>query len=273
MFQRIKQLRTSDAVVHQIEELILGGVLRPGERLPAERDLATELDVSRPVLREAFKILEVRGLICSKRGGGTFIADVIGPIFSEPIVSLIERHPVATSDYLEYRRDMEATAAGHAAMRATPADHRNLRDIVARMQSAYEADDRQLEAELDIEFHQAVGEAAHNVILMHSLRSCYRLLENGVFFNRGRLYDHPTAREMVLKQHAFIADCIIAGDPDGARKASTDHIDYVRSAMAEAEQRAERGALADIRRQHRSQASETQPSERPVRRRKTSTSL
>ena len=76
--------------------------------------------------------------------------------------------------------------------------------------------DPQREAELDVELHNAVGEAAHNIILLHALRSCYRLLENGVFFNRQRLYNHPTARRTVHEQHQEIIKRILAGDAEGA---------------------------------------------------------
>ncbi|WP_417666550.1 FadR/GntR family transcriptional regulator [Roseibium sp.] len=263
VFRKIDQVRTAESVIQQVEELILSGLLRPGDQLPPERDLALKTEVSRPVLREALKTLEMRGLLISRRGGGTYVADVIGPVFSEAVIALIERHPHATADYLEFRKDIEALAAGHAAERATPADHDILRDLVERMQKAYDAENLQLEAELDIEFHQAVGEAAHNIILMHSLRSCYRLLENGVFLNRDRLYDHPTARTRVLEQHKLIAERIIAGDAKGAREASAAHIEYVREAMEEADNRAARGALADIRLQRRTQSAKT-ASSRPL---------
>ncbi|WP_289032421.1 FCD domain-containing protein [uncultured Roseibium sp.] len=256
MFRKVDQGRTADAAAKQIEELILRGVLNPGDRLPPERDLCVEMDVSRPVLREALKLLEERNLLTSRQGGGTFVADVIGPIFSDAVIAMIERHPSATTDYLEFRRDMEATAASHAANRASATDHSTLKEIIDRMEAAHLAEDHRQEAELDIELHQAIGEAAHNVILLHSLRSCYRLLSNGVFFNRQRLYDHPTARATLLEQHKEIVDRITSGDAAGARDASQRHVDFVRSALAEAEDIQNRDELADLRRQQRHQSTQ-----------------
>ncbi|WP_417675773.1 FCD domain-containing protein [Roseibium sp.] len=252
MFRKAPPIRTADAVVQQIEELILNGVLRPGDRLPPERELASEIDVSRPVLREALKLLEERGLLTSRQGGGTFVADVIGPIFSEPIIALIERHPTAIADYLEFRHDMEGTAAAHAAERATASDRKILTDVLAQMDAAYESGDAAREVELDVDLHHAVGEAAHNIILLHALRSCYRLLENGVFYNRQRLYHHPTARRAVLEQHKRIVDRILAGDPDGARQASHDHIDFVAAALKEAERAEGWQEVSDLRLKQRS---------------------
>jgi GntR family transcriptional repressor for pyruvate dehydrogenase complex len=247
MFQKIDHMRSADAVVEQIEELILHGILRSGDRLPAERDLVAQVDVSRPVLRDALKTLEDRGLLTSRQGGGTYVADLIGTVFSDPIVDLIGRHPSANNDYLEFRKDIEGLAAAHAATRATEADRTILKRIITDMEDAYESGDRAREAELDVEFHQAVGEAAHNLILLHTLRACYRLLSNGVFFSQLKLYHHPTARETILDQHRAIAEAILSGDPDTARTASEEHIDFVRSAQAEMARQGSREEIADMR--------------------------
>ncbi|MFB9171835.1 FadR/GntR family transcriptional regulator [Roseibium salinum] len=248
MFQPVDHQKTAAAVVEQIEDLILKGVLQSGDKLPAERDLAEQLAVSRPVLRDALKILEDRKLIEARRGGGTFVADLIGPIFSEAIVQLIARHPTAVNDYFEFRRGIESQAAAQAAGRAAPSDIARLDEIIREMQAAHDSADLAAESRLDVAFHHAVGEAAHNVVMLHTLRSCYRLLENGVFYNRGRLYDHPTARIELLQQHKAIADAIRQADPDRARKASEDHIDYVRGTLDDTREMDRREQLAGLRR-------------------------
>jgi GntR family transcriptional repressor for pyruvate dehydrogenase complex len=133
IFRAISQNRTSDAVIDQIERLILEGVLRSGDQLPAERELASKLDVSRPVLRTALKELEERNLIRTQHGGGTFIANVVGTVFSDEVFELIRRHPKAHSDYFEFRRDLEGVTAEHAARRATDADKLILTSIMEVM--------------------------------------------------------------------------------------------------------------------------------------------
>ncbi|PVB63130.1 FadR/GntR family transcriptional regulator [Labrenzia sp. 011] len=247
MFQPVEHQKTADAVVDQIEDLILKGVLQSGDRLPPERELADQLKVSRPVLRDALRRLEERDLIESRRGGGTFVCDLIGPIFSEAIVQLISRHPSAVSDYFEFRRSIESQAAELASLRAAPSDLARLEDIVSRMQTAHDTEDLTAEARLDVEFHHAVGEAAHNVVMLHTLRSCYRLLENGVFYNRGRLYRFPTARAELLQQHKAIVAAIAGQDPESACRASEAHIDYVRGALADTEASDRREQLAGLR--------------------------
>lgn len=235
IFTRIEHSRTADEVVQQIESLILEGVLRTGDKLPGERELARQFEVSRPILRDALKALEVRGLLVTRHGGGTFVADVIGQVFSKPVIELISSHRKAAFDYLEYRREMEGVAAEYAARRATADDLALLDTIMARMDAAHRNADFEAEAEVDVEFHHAIGESAHNIILLHTLRSCYRLLSDGVFHNRLLVFSLPGARDELLAQHRAIHAAVKAGDPAAAREAAMAHISYVERSMAEAE--------------------------------------
>ncbi len=256
IFSRIEHNRTADEIVLQIEQLILEGVLRVNDRLPAERELSRQMDVSRPILREALKILEQRDLLVSRHGGGTFIADVIGEIFSQPVMDLIARHRRATFDYLEYRREIEGVTAGFAAQRATQADRSRLTDIINAMRSAHDTDNFELEATLDVEFHTTVGEAAHNIILLHTLRSCYRLLSNGVFFNRSLVYKYSTSSGSLLEQHVAIYDAIVAGNAQSAKKAAESHMEYVAQALRKAERADDWERVSNLRLQQRSGNSE-----------------
>lgn len=234
IFTPIDHSRTADEAMQQIESLILEGVLRVGDRLPAERDLSKQLGVSRPILRDALKDLEGRGLVTSRHGGGTYVADVIGQVFSKPVMDLIATHPKASSDYLEYRREIEGLAAEYAARRATSEDRALLDEIVSRMESAHERQDFSEEAEIDVEFHNAIGECAHNIILLHTLRACYRLLADGVFLNRAMIFNLTGARDLLLAQHLAIYRAVVAGNPAAARHAAMEHISYVERAMVDA---------------------------------------
>ena len=234
IFARIQSSRTADDIVSQIETLILEGILRVGDRLPGERDLSAQFDVSRPILRSALKLLEAKGLLVTRHGEGTFVADVIGEVFSKPMMDLITSHGKAASDYLEYRREIESIAADYAARRATEDDRLLLRRIMASMEQAYESNDFKREAELDVELHNAIGECAHNIILLHTLRSCYRLLADDVFYNRTVIYGFPGAREKLLAQHRAIFNAIMASDPLAAREAVGYHIDFIEQAQKDA---------------------------------------
>lgn len=247
VFARIQASRTADDVIRQIESLILEGVLRGGDRLPGERELARQFDISRPILREALKRLENAGLLISRHGGGTFVADVIGQVFSAPVVKLFASHGKATSDYLEYRREIESIAAEFAALRATPADKALLAEIIAAMEAAHKSNDFDKGAQLDVEFHNAIGEAAHNIVLLHTLRSCYQLLKDGVFYNRSLIYSYPGVADMFLAQHRAIYDAVIAGNPQAARDAVQKHIRFVEQATHERQLNDERERVAQLR--------------------------
>lgn len=228
-FQRIQHTKIAEAIIRQIEELILEGVLRPGDQLPPERELAKTLDVSRPSLREALTSLERHGLLVARQGGGTFVANVMGPVFSKPILELFAKHDKATADYLEFRREIESIAARLAAERATEADHEILNRIFDAMLAAHELEDPQEEARLDVEFHAAIVDASHNIVLIQTLRSIYALLREGVFYNRRRLYENPSGRNILLDQHRALYEGIMQGDGPGAEAAAADHIRYVAS--------------------------------------------
>lgn len=247
LFRKIDHGSTADEAVRQIEFLLLDGVLSSGARLPAERELAERLAISRPVLRDALKELESRGLIESRHGGGTFVADLIGQVFSKPVAELVARHERLTRDYLEYRRELEGFAAATAAKRATSADRQRLTVIADGLKSSYERGDFQAEIDGDIELHNAVGEAAHNVILMHTLRACYKLLAEGIFYHKRMILDLPGSRESILNQHLAIVDTIVAGDGGAARKASEIHIDYVAASVDEVRRASERELVSSLR--------------------------
>lgn len=247
IFSRIITSRTADDVVCQIEALILEGVLRGGDRLPGERELARQMDISRPILRDALKRLELAGLIITRHGGGTVIADLIGQVFSAPVVKLFADHPKAAADYLEYRREIESITAEYAAQRATVSDKALLTGIMTAMEAAHGASDFVTEAQLDVEFHNAIGECAHNIVLLHTLRSCYQLLTDGVFYNRSMIYSLPGAAETLLAQHRAIFDAVIAGDAKAARVAVEAHITFLEKAMEDNARLKSRERVAQLR--------------------------
>lgn len=247
IFSRIEHSRTADEVVQQIESLILEGVLRSGDRLPGERELSRLFEVSRPILRDALKIVEGRGLIQTRHGGGTHVADVVGQVFAPPVAELIVKHAKARADYLEYRREIEGIAAEYAARRITDDDRALLDRIMARMAEAHERGNFSEQAEIDVEFHHAIGECAHNIVLLHTLRSCYQLLSDGVFENRLIVFTLADAREKLFAQHRAIHAAVVGGDPTAARQAAMDHISFIEQAMAQAERTGEWQRVSKLR--------------------------
>ena len=238
-FQRVEQEKLAQSVVRQIELLILRGILRPGERLPAERDLSERLGVSRPSLREAVADLQQRGLLTSRAGAGIFVADVLGSAFSDALVHLFATHEEAVFDYIAFRRDMEGLAAERAARLASDTDLQVIDAILRKMEQIDTRRAPEDEAQLDAGFHMAIIEASHNVVMLHMMRSMFQLLREGVFYNRQVMFKQRTTREALLDQHRAINHALQARDPQAARAAVEAHMSYVETALRN-QQRAER---------------------------------
>jgi GntR family transcriptional repressor for pyruvate dehydrogenase complex len=230
-FRPVRSEKLSGAVVRQIEELILRGILRPGERLPPERELAERLDVSRPSLRDAISQLQEHGLLATRAGAGVFVAEVLGSAFSPALVELFARHDEAVFDYISFRRDMEGLAAERAARLASDTDLKVIQTLFDKMEAAHAKRNPEDEAQLDAQFHMAITEASHNVIMLHMMRSMYDLLREGVFYNRQMVFRQRQTRGVLLDQHRAINAALQSRDPEGAREAVSLHLDFVEAAL------------------------------------------
>ncbi|MDR9393816.1 FCD domain-containing protein [Roseovarius sp. SYSU LYC5161] len=238
-YQKVTPEKLSSAVTRQIEKLVLRGILRPGERLPPERDLADKLGVSRPSLRESISELQEKGLLATRAGSGIYVADVLGNAFSPALVRLFADHDEAVFDYIAFRRDLEGLAAERAARLASDTDLRVIQTVFDKMQAAHDKTGPKDEARLDAEFHMAIIEASHNVVMLHMMRSMFQLLREGVFYNRQVMFKQRTTRGALLDQHRAINTALQARDPDAARRAVIAHLDYVEQALAN-QQKADR---------------------------------
>lgn len=249
-FRPVTPEKLSTAVIRQIEQLILRGILRPGERLPPERELAERLKVSRPSLRDAISKLQVAGLLSAKPGAGVYVADVLGSAFAPALIELFGRHDEAVFDYLSFRRDMEGLAAERAAKFGSDTDLAVVQAVFGKMEAAHTKRDAEEEAQLDAQFHMAIVEASHNVVMLHMMRSMYDLLRGGVFYNRQAMFRQRTSRTALLDQHRAINDALQERDPIAARATIEAHLDYVEAALTGQRQAQRNEEIAQLRLQH-----------------------
>lgn len=233
MTEPIRPAKLADTIADRLEQLILEGSLRPGERLLPERDLAVKFDVSRPSLREALDKLEKKGLVYSGKAGANFVAPLLGEGFTAPLSTVLQQHPETTFDYLEFRAIVEGSAAYLAALRGTDVDRELVRQCFEKMERAHELDDPSEEADSDADFHLSIYEASHNVVMLHIMRSLSDMLRNDVFYNRAKLYMRKGVRDLLLGQHRAVYEAVMAGDPQAARAAAESHINFTRDALME----------------------------------------
>jgi len=230
-FRKIQSEKLSQAIVTQIEALILRGVLSPGDRLPSERDLSEQMGVSRPSLREALGMLQEDGLLVSRAGAGIFVANVLGSAFSPALTRLMSSHEDAVFDVIAFRKDMEGLAAERAARFGSDADLEVINAAFTKMAQARDKRPSAEEAQLDAQFHMAIVEASHNVMLLHMMRSMYQMLQDGVFYNRQVMFRHRTSRDKLLDQHRTINDALQSRQPEAAKVALHGHLDFVAAAL------------------------------------------
>lgn len=247
VFEPIGHTSVVDSIVEQIESLILNGILRDGARLPSERDLAEQMGVSRPKIREALKLLEDSDLILVRHGEGTFVAPLIGSAMSPALIALYSRHQNAFLDYLEFRTEQESFAASLAATRATKADKEILARIMTQMENAQEANDMKASQVSDIQFHSAIIDASHNALLVHTMSSIYALTQQNLFYNRSFLRSIDGTGDQLQAQHREIFDAINAGDAERAEKAARDHIAFVQRSYIEEQSRFKRDQISTRR--------------------------
>jgi DNA-binding FadR family transcriptional regulator len=227
----MKQQRLSDQIAETLEGMIADGRLKPGERLPAERELAQRLEVSRPSLREAIQKLNSKGLLSTRRGGGTFVCEGLEPSFVDPMLALLRELPESRFDVLEIRHALEGTAAYYAALRSTEEDKANIRAKFDQMIQMHGSDDAMDEARADAEFHLSIVEASHNLVLLHVMRGLFTLLQSSISHNLDKLYTLPRVFDPLSKQHQRLMEAIIEGDPEKARQAAQAHMVFVEESL------------------------------------------
>lgn len=229
-----------DQVADQIQAMIMARSLRPGDKLPGERELAEGLGVSRTVLREALRVLAVRGLVKVKPGCGTYVQelsvrDAIAPM---ELFLKLQRAPDSYANLNEVRRTIEVQVAGLAAQRATEHDIARLEDAIERMEQ--HKDDPKAFSQADLAFHLSLAAATHNDLFPMLLCPIARLLLEAILLSS---YG-PRATEAGLAHHCEVLEAVRAHDPEKARLAMQQHLCEAEALLRGAQQGL-KGAMKD----------------------------
>ncbi len=243
----LKQPKLADVILDSLEQMILEGSLKPGQRLPPERALAVQFEVSRPSVREAIQKLEAKGLVVRRQGGGNYVSQDLGSSYTEPLFALISQHPEAQYDLLEFRHALEGVAAYYAAIRGTEADRKIIEKRYQDWLHYHDVKDSEHEARADAEFHLSIAEAAHNVVLLHTMRALFTLLKQNIVSNLHYLYEEEVMRTRIKEQHTRLKNAVLARDPQESRSAAHDHLAYVEEILLE-KSRAESRNMRSLRR-------------------------
>jgi len=218
-------------VVEHVRRLIEAGDLKPGDRLPPERDLARQIGVSRPSLRSGLRSLQAMGVISARQGSGTFIKDGPPRLGEAPLRFLAALHGFTRDEMFEARRVLEVGAAGLSAERATHEELAAMAEEVASMFASLDAPQPYLVH--DVQFHRAVAAGSHNPVLATLIDTVAQL----VYETRRLTVERATDLKESAEMHRRIYRAIKARDPDRARLEMSQHLDLARQAQAGEEER------------------------------------
>lgn len=213
----------TDRIVARITELIDDEELGPGSRLPAEREMARLLGVSRPAVREAVKILEARGRLVVRHGQGVFVARSAEDEVRHRLASL----EVSLNELFEMRLVLEEPAAAWAAERATPAEIAELAEALATEEAARRPPiDFDVLRDLDTGFHMQIVRLAKNRFLQQTLGVLQEMVSSGM----ETTLSIPGRVERARDDHRRVFEAIAANNSEAAAQAVRDHITSARDA-------------------------------------------
>lgn len=220
-FTAVRKTRVFEGVAQQLQRLIVDGALKPGERLPPERELCARLGVSRGSLRDAIRMLELAGLVVPRQGEGTVVADLSPETVAAPIASMLVRKRELIAELLDVRRMIEPALAARAAERATPEDVARLEDVLRRQEEKVQRGEPTIGE--DGEFHYQLALAARNGVVRSVLDVLMQLLRE----TRARSLQTPGRPRRSLEGHQRILEAIRRRDPGAAEAAVRRHLEEV----------------------------------------------
>ena len=222
VYRAVKTSRLFEQIVQQVEESILSGQLKPGDQLPAERDLAQRFGVSRTAVREAVKTLREKGLVEAYSGRGTFVTNGTSQAIRHSLDLMIRiNQQEGSANLAELRLVLEPEIAGLAASRIEDQLLSTMRESVAIMDRNLHDPDAFVVDDLD--FHLALTEAAGNPLILSLLDSIVGLLRE----QRSRIFNVDGGPERGQFHHKRILAAIEKRDPDAAREAMRAHLNQV----------------------------------------------
>jgi len=220
----VSRTSLSDEIVQQITELISHEVLKPGDRLPSERELCKKFGVGRTSLREALRSLAVMGILDGRVGEGTFVSPSNSKYLAKSLQwgLLLDRKKV--QDLIETRLMLESQTTYLAAQRANNSNLREIEHAIQQMAKHLGQPEKYLE--FDLQFHLAIAQAAQNSILFNLLSMTRGYLHEWIKESLAQPRNSRLGRraKLSVREHKKILEALRKGHPEAARQAMTEHI-------------------------------------------------
>lgn len=218
----IKTKKIYEEIVEQIRVLVTSGHLQPGDRLPSERDLAEQFNVSRASVREALSALEMMGLLEIRSGEGTFIKKIDVDSVVSPLTWVLSMEKDTILELLEVRKMIEGQAVALASRRAKPEDLLELEEALKAMYEDLQTG--QLGEDADHRFHYAIAKASQNKILLRLMNAISDTMHQTLKASRIRLYEGKGMPERLYQEHSLVYEAILNHDVELASRRMIDHL-------------------------------------------------
>lgn len=205
MFKEVKKENAFHDILNQILEQIQNGTLNPGDALPTERNMAEAMRISRPILREALRALELLGILTSVRGGGNYVSKDIEHCLIGPLSILFRLNNSSVLQAQELRSALECRAVMLAAEKCTPVDAAELQLCIAKLDAE---ENEKLRADLDRDLHMKIGKMAENPMIFSVLSASSQLTENIISGIRSYIMQKNHTSSDVDEQHRKLVDAI-----------------------------------------------------------------
>ncbi|MDU1540630.1 MAG: FadR/GntR family transcriptional regulator [Paeniclostridium sordellii] len=228
MFSNITNKKIYQQVINQIQDMILSGKLKKGDKLMSERELSEKMGVSRTSIREAIRVLETMGIIESRQGEGNFICNNIESSLIQPLSMMFILNNGSYEDILELRNMIELEAVKLAAIRGTEEEFEELKMISQNLTNNDENCDKE---GIDKMIHYKIACMSKNFLIKSLYKISLNLLEDFIVNSRQKIVNYYNEEEILNNQHKKICDAIIAREPENAYKYMKEHLDLIKITM------------------------------------------
>ncbi|WP_135554282.1 FadR/GntR family transcriptional regulator [Paenibacillus cymbidii] len=223
---KIKQDRISDQIAGRIKTMIAGGQFKPGDKLPAARELAETFEVGRSTIREALSALKAMGLVESRQGEGSYVRKVAPDEVNMPDLQSLLLGSDTILELLEARKALEVANAALAAEKRSEEDLAAFRGILKTMKDHLGNEEEGERA--DMAFHLSLAGATGNSIMARLLETISAQMELAIRETRRlQMYASRTVSEQLLREHEEIFDAICARDAALAQEKMKQHLFHV----------------------------------------------
>ena len=201
MFKPVKNMKVYEQVVDQIKEMVRVGQIKKGDKLPTERVMAEELQVSRTSIREAMRALEVVGLIESRQGAGNYIREEFDDVLLEPLSIVFMLQNGTNKDIFELREVLELSTIFLSVMRISDEELKKLGELVERFKTSRDEEEN---VKIDSEFHSIIVKGANNVLITNLLEGVSELVDKFISEGRRAILSDERNRGKLLDFHEKI---------------------------------------------------------------------